>query len=225
MVRNYIVKLACVLMLIGLTTGFLGQIELLNPGILFLSLDSWSTLLGIHAWVTSIALVVICLSTISIIAHRAAAARWAVWIGFAVIPFLVGVISSVMLKNAKAPDSYLFDTVYTTASQHAYGVAALSVALGGLSALATVKSKTLPSKVSFVFALLIAGSGVILTILQVSLGLNGLPRRYLDYPQEFAQLQFYSGVAAIASLIFSAIYIILLWRCSNEDIGKAEEIF
>jgi hypothetical protein len=47
----------------------------------------------------------------------------------------------------------------------------------------------------------------------------------MDYPNEFAEVQFYSSIAAIACFSLSAIYLFLLWRSSDEAPGKIEEAF
>lgn len=226
MVRNYIIKTASVVLLIGFACGLAGQVELIKPGVSLMSdaTSLWPRLLTLHVWATAISLVVICLSTISLIGDRDTSGQWAIWLGFGTIPLLFGVLINLMLTNVQSPDSYLTDTTYVTAIRHAYGTAVLMVALGGLSAWQRMKFEGLPLKISFGFALLITGSGVALSLFQTQLGLNGLPKRYLDYPIEFAPLQFYSGVAAIACFFLSAVYVILLWRHSDRKTG-AEEVF
>lgn len=121
--------------------------------------------------------------------------------------------------------SILLLAIEVTANRHAYGTAVLLVALGGLSALQRVKFESLSLKISFGFALLITVSGVALVLLQAQLGLYGLPRRYIEYPIEFAPLQFYSSIAAITCFFLSAFYVILLWRHSNKKTGTIEEVF
>ena len=145
------------------------------------------------------------------------------WLGFCLVPILLGALLQVMLKNA-GTGSYLSDTLYVTAYRHTLGVAVLLVALGGLSAMNKMKQKTVSLSISIGFAVLITASGTALTILQASVGLNGIPRRYIDYPDEFAQLQFYSGIAAITCLALSAAYVVYLWRCPK-TLEKAEEVF
>lgn len=216
MIRDYSVKTACLVMLIGFACGLAGQVELMKPGISFLNPDLWIKLLPLHVWATTLSLVVIVLSTISLIGERATLGQWAIWLGFATIPLLSGGMINLMLLNVGSPESYLRDTYYVTANRHAYGTAGLLVALGGLSALQRMKFKSLPLKVSFGFALLITGSGVAMVYLQAALGLRGIVRRFIDYPNEFAPLQFYSSVAAIICFSLSAIYVILLWRSSKK---------
>ncbi|MDB2439917.1 hypothetical protein N9W89_14485 [Hellea sp.] len=225
MIRDYIVKTASVLLLVGLACGLAGQVELLKPRVSFMSPSLWPKLLTLHIWATAISLVVIVLSTISLIRDRTALGQWAIWLGFGAVPLLFGILINLTLANVQSPQSALEDTVYLTANRHAYGTAALLVALGGLSALQQVKFKSLSLKVSFGFALLITGSGVALALLQALLGLNGFPRRYIDYPIQFAPFQFYSSVAAITCFFLSANYVILLWRHSNKKAGAIDEVF
>jgi len=224
MVRNYIIKIASLLLLIGLAAGLAGQIELMKPGISFMSPDLWIKILPLHVWATAISLILISLSTISLIRDKAALGQWAIWLGLGAVPLLFGLLINLMLSNVQSHDSYLTDTTFLTANRHAYGTAVLLVALGGLSALQKVKFKSLSLKFSFGFASSITFSGVAFVFLQVRLGLHGLPRRYIDYPIEFAPLQFYSSVAAIACFFLSAVYVILLWRHSDKKAG-AEEVF
>jgi len=225
MIRDYIVKAASLLLLVGLACGLAGQVELIKPRISFMSPSLWPPLLTLHVWGTAISLVVICLSTISLIRDKTTLGQWAIWLGFGTVPLLFGLLINLMLTNVQSPDNYLTDTYLVTANRHAYGTAVLLVGLGGLSALQRVRFESLSLKLSFVFALLIAGSGVALTLLQAQLGLNGLPRRYMDYPSEFAPLQFYSSVAAIICLFLSAAYVILIWRHSDKKTGTIEEVF
>jgi len=225
MVRNYIIKTASLLLLVGLACGLAGQVELIKPRISFMSPTIWPQLLTLHIWATSISLVIICLSTISLIRDRKTFRQWGVWLGFGTVPLLLGALINLMLANVQSPDSALKDTVLITANRHAYGTAVLLVALGGLSALQRMKFESLSLKVSFSFALLITISGVLLVLLQASLGLNGVPRRYIDYPIQFAPLQFYSSVAAITCFCLSAFYVILLWQHSNKKAGTIEEVF
>jgi len=225
MVRDYIVKTACLLMLIGFTTGIIAQVELMKPGISFMSEAFWLQLIDLHAWATTISLIAICMSTISIIRHRITLEQWAVWLGFSAVPVLFGLYMHLMQINARVENNYLTDTTYLTACRHAYGTAGLLAALGGLSALKKMKFENLSLKTSFGFALLITTCGIALSILQASLGVFGMPRGYIDYPIGFAQLQFYSSVAAIACFSLSIIYLFLLWRHSDEQIEKVEEVF
>jgi len=225
MVRDYIIKTASLLLLIGFACGLIGQIELLKPGISFMSPSLWPQLLTLHVWATAISLIIICLSTISLIRDKTTLGQWAIWLGFAIVPILIGILTNLMLENVQSPDSYLKDTTFVTANRHAYGTAVLLVALGGLSALQRVKFESLSLIISFGFALLITGSGVTLAILQAALGVSGLPKQYIDYPIVFAPFQFYSSVAAITCFFLSAAYVILLWRHSDKKAGAIEEVF
>jgi len=222
MVREYIVKTASLFLLIGLICGLAGQVELIQPRVSFMRPSLWPHLLTLHIWATTISLVVICLSTFSLIRDRTTFGQWAIWLGLGILPFLLGVVINLMLTNVETSNRFLMDTVLVTSNRHAFGTAALMFALGGLSALQRVKFVGLSFKISFVFALLIAASGFILSLLQSRLGSYGLPRGYIEYPIEFAPLQFYSSVAAIACFILSVIYVIVLWQHSDDKIGVGE---
>ena len=195
-------------MLVGFAAGIAVQVELLKPGIKFVNLSTWSQLVMLHALATPISLIVICLSTISLVRHRNTLGQWAIWLGFCTVPVLLGILMTVI---AQPLGNTLTDTIYITTQRHAYGTAILLVALGGLSALSKIKLKTIPLKISFCFAFLITTSGVILTVMQARLSLIGMPRGYIDYPNEFALFQFYASVAAITCFCLSALYVILLW--------------
>lgn len=225
MTRVSIIKISVLLLFIGLLCGLTGQVELMKPRVSFLSESLWPQLLTVHVWATAISLTVICLSTISLVRDKTTIGQWAIWLGFAIVPILFGVLINLVLANAQSPNNFLADTVYITANRHAFGTAGLLFALGGLSAFQTVNFERFPLKISFAFALLISGSGVALAVLQCILGLNGLPRRYIDYPVEFASFQFYSSIAAISCFLLSAVYIILLWRHSYKRSSRLEEVF
>jgi len=225
MLRDYVVKTASVLLFIGFASGIAGQVELMKPGISFMSPSLYSQSLALHAWATSISLLIICLSTISLILDRTTLGQWGIWLGFCAVPLLFGALINLTLANIASPKSVLQDTFYLTANRHAYGTAGLLIALGGLSALQSVRFKRISRKISFAFALLIASSGLALSFYQTQLGLFGMPRGYVDYPIEFTQLQFYSSVAAIACFSLSVFYIIILWRHSDNKAGKIEEVF
>ena len=226
MIREYIVKFACFFLMLGLTAGTIIQIELLKPGILLLSeTAAYSYLLPAHIWLTSISLLVIFASTISLIRQGSTLGHWAVWLGGALFILILAGAPLQLTLSRLPSDTYLADTYYLTASRHAYGIAFLLASLGGLTALIKIKVKTFPLKISFGFASLITLSGSALTILQAGLGQNGLPRRYIDYPEQFADPQFYSSVAAMACFGLSVIYIIMLWRGSRNASEKSEDIF
>lgn len=121
-------------------------------------------------------------------------------------------------------DKFLFDTVYETAIRHAFGITVLLAGLGGLGAMNKVKLKGFSLKFSFGFAILITVSGTASALFQALLGLSGMPRRYIAYPDEFAKLQFDSSLAAIACLSLSAVYVIFLWL-RPPDRSRVEDVF
>ncbi|WP_026942900.1 heme-copper oxidase family protein [Hellea balneolensis] len=225
MIRDYIVKAATLLLFVGFASGLVGQVELMRPGISFISPELWTKILPVHVWAMIISTAVIVLSTISLIGDRTILGQWAIWLGFSTIALLCGALLNLALSNVQSPDSFITDTYFITANRHAYGTALLLVALGGLSALQKVKFESLPLKTSFVFALLVTSTGIALAFLQSQLGLYGLPRQYIDYPNEFASLQLYSSIAAITCCLLSVVYIIILWHHSNKKVGTIEEVF
>lgn len=210
-------------MLIGLASGIFVQVEHLQPGVQFMNASIWYKLVSLHAWTLSISLIAILLGTLSLVRNKTTLGLWAIWVGLSAVLLLFGGVIHLTQMNAQ-PDSALLDTVHTTAYLHAYGTAILMVALGGLSASKRVKLKTMSLKIPIIFGLLIAGSAVVYILLQAGLGLNGMPRRYIDYPQAFAPLQFYSSIAAIACLSLSVVYVIFLWQYSNKGTPKVEDV-
>jgi heme/copper-type cytochrome/quinol oxidase subunit 1 len=196
----------------------------MKPGVWFLSEASWLFLLPIHVWATTLALLILVLSTLSHLGEKSTIGHWGIWIGASCAPLLVGGIIHVTLLNS-GPESYLSDTIYRTAYQHAYGTTALLIGLGGLSAHHKVKTGHLPFKFSLGFALPMGAAGLALTFSQAVSGLSGMPRRYIDYPQEFAPLQFLSSVVAILCSALAAVYIVLLWRLSKRKTNEIESIF
>lgn len=209
-------KAATLLMGLGLLCGLAGQIELLRPGILFMGPEMWPNILNLHIWITTLAAIVICVSAVTVMSGQGAAAQWAIWFGFALLPLLIGALINVNLRNTVPVDSYLSDTYYVTAGRHAFGLALLLVTLGAFSAVERAKSKRLSLIVTLIFAFLITASGIAMVLFQAGLGLNGLPRKYIDYPEAFAQGHFFAGLGAIACLGGSAAYIMLLWRFSKD---------
>ena len=225
MLRSHTIKIACVLMLVGFAAGVTGQVELLKPGISFMSKSFWPKLLTLHVWATSISLVAICLSTISFIRYKTTFGQWGVWLGFGIVPFAIGALMYLVLAKTRQPDGVLLDTTYASAYRHAFGTLVLLIALGGLSAWKKTKAANLSLTVSFAFALSITITSVTLVILQARLGLMGMPREYIDYNPVFASFQFYSSIAAIACLSLSAGYVFRLMWLPDDDLQKVEDSF
>lgn len=222
--RDYILKSACGLLFIGLVAGLIGQIELMHPGILFLSEAAYLHIVRIHVWATSISLVIICLFTLPLVGRKGTGRFWIIWGVAGVLPLLIGLVINLMLFSAGA-DAYLHDTVYATANRHAYGLVALCFALGGISAWQTGKGKSVPLKVTIPIVILISVSALVFILLQASLGLSGMPRRYVDYPEAFALSQFYASLAAIICLGLAGLYLVLLWRRPDERAAYLDDVF
>ena len=162
MLRDQIVKATCLLMFIGFAAGLIVQIELLKPGVSVLGPSVWPKLLALHIWTTPISLLMICVSTISFSRHKETLELWGIWLGFSLVSILLGALLQVILKNA-GTDSYLSDSLYVTAYRHAFGLAVLCVALGGLSAMNEIKQKRISFPISISFAVLITATGTALT--------------------------------------------------------------
>jgi len=224
MARDLILKFTCVLLFVGLAAGLIGQFELMKPGILFLSEAAWLPILKLHIWATSISLCVICFFTLPLMRHKITARHWIIWGAAAVLPLLTGLMTQVMLSNTGA-DAYLHDTVYMTANRHAFGVVGLCIALGGMSAWQKMNGKSVSLKFTIPIAVMLSFSGLGLVITQAALGLNGMPSRYIDYPQAFAQLQFYVSLAAIICLSLAGLYLVLLWRRPDERAAYLDDVF
>lgn len=224
MARDYILKFGCGLLFVGLAAGLIGQIELMQPGILFLSEAAYLRLVQAHFLATPLSLGIICLVTLPMVGRKGTGRYWIVWGAAAFLPLFIGLVIQLMLSHAGA-DAYLHDTVYKTANRHAYGVAGLCFALGGLSAWQKMKGKSVPFKIAIPTATLISLSAVLLIIAQAGLGLSGMPRRYIDYPQEFAQSQFFVSLAAIICLSLAGLYLVLLWRRPDERAAFLDDVF
>jgi len=203
MTSDYILKSACGLLFIGLVAGLIGQIELMKPGIMFLSEAAWVPILKLHIWATSISLCVICAFTLPLLRRKITVGYWIVWGAAAVLPLLIG----------------------STANWHAFGVVGLSIALGGISAWQKMKGKSVPLKITIPIAILVSLSTIIFIIAQARLGVYGMPRRYVDYPEAFAQLQFVVSLSAIICVSLAGLYLVLLWRRPDERAAYLDDVF
>jgi len=224
MLRETVLRAACLLLFIGLAAGFILQIELLKPGVSFLNDSVWPKLLTLHIWATPLSLLAICLSTMSFVRHKETWGLWGIWLGFCLVPIAFGVLLQFILSNSPNESYYLSVSLFVTAYRHAFGIAILMAAFGGLSAVNKMKSKRVSRKISFGFALSITATGIALTTIQAGIGINGLPKGYIDYPYAFAPAQFLTGIAAMTCMGLSAAYLVYLWRCPSE-VKKMEEVF
>jgi heme/copper-type cytochrome/quinol oxidase subunit 1 len=224
MTTDRVLRSACGLLFIGLSAGLLGQIELMRPGILFLSETAYLRLVQAHLWLTPLALGIICLVTLPMVGRKGTVRYWILWGLAAATPLLNGLVIHLMLSTLDA-NAYLHDTVYTTANRHAYGIVGLCVALGGISVWQTGKGKSVPLKFAIPIAVSLSISAFVFIIFQASLGLNGMPRRYVDYPEAFALLQFYASLSAITCLSLAGLYLVLLWRRPDERAAYLDDVF
>ena len=224
MTTDRVLRSACGLLFIGLSAGLLGQIELMRPGILFLSETAYLRLVQAHLWTTTLSLGIICLVTLPMVGRKGTVRYWILWGLAAATPLLNGLVIHLMLSTLDA-NAYLHDTVYTTANRHAYGIVGLCVALGGISVWQTGKGKSVPLKFAIPIAVSLSISAFVFIIFQASLGLNGMPRRYVDYPEAFALLQFYASLSAITCLSLAGLYLVLLWRRPDESAAYLDDVF
>lgn len=224
MLRQNILNGACFFLLLSLVIGTILQIEHLKSGGQILKGSMWSNLLPFHAWLTPLSIVIIVVSTLSFIRHKRTFGIWAIWLGFSLLPLLYGLLTQGLLSNLDK-DAFLHDTVYLTANRHAYGVVLLMVALGGLSAFKKMKQERLSLIMAIIFAFPISVSGVVMNIYQARLGFSGMPRRYYDYPDEFASLQFIASLSGMICFTLAAIYVVLMWRRSAKESDKIKEVF
>ena len=88
-----------------------------------------------------------------------------------------------------------------------------------------MNGKSVSLKFTIPIAVMLSFSGLGLVITQAALGLNGMPSRYIDYPQAFAQLQFYVSLAAIICLSLAGLYLVLLWRRPDERAAYLDDVF
>ncbi|WP_018148622.1 hypothetical protein [Henriciella marina] len=100
-------------------------------------------------------------------------------------------------------DGVLLDTWYVTARAHAFGLSMILSGLAILAAGAAIAGRVHSITVNLGLTVAICVSGVWMVTRQLGLGLNGMPRRYIDYADIFSDGHYSAGLAGFILLLLA----------------------
>lgn len=119
----------------------------------------------------------------------------------------------------------LDSTYLAVAAQHAYGTALVMWAFAVTTAWAARKGQAPETWVSAILAVGLFGSAAQMVRWTMGLGLAGMPRGYMDYPEAYAAVQRQTGLWATVFVVFVLLGIWRTWRLSRQAPPNPAEVF